>query len=233
MMSRLMAHDLEEGNLYLVKEAAPVLSLECFRELLRAGYRGAVLSRSPAGEFSFEGAPLFEFRWISGREREGSLPPDLPVIERWLEGLRRNQAILIDRLDYLISENDFERTLHFVHRLREIAYLMGHIMILSLDPATLASTELRAFEKEGQEIRARAAKGLPEDMLEVLKYVYQQNGAGIKPTMTEICTEFALSRPTARKRVRNLVRAGHILLNTRGRTKIVELSEKGRRVFLT
>jgi predicted transcriptional regulator len=51
--------------------------------------------------------------------------------------------------------------------------------------------------------------------------------------MTEICTEFALSRPTARKRVRNLVRAGHILLNTRGRTKIVELSEKGRRVFLT
>jgi hypothetical protein len=29
------------------------------------------------------------------------------------------------------------------------------------------------------------------------------------------------------------VRAGHLLLGASGRTKVVELSEKGRRVFLT
>jgi len=233
MMSRLMAHDLEEGSLYLVKEAAPVLSLECFRELLRAGYRGTALSRSPPGSLSFEDAPPFEHRWISTRERYGSLGPDLTVIERWLEGLGRNHAILIDRLDYLISENDFEGALHFVHRLREMAYLHGHIIIISLDPATLATTELRAFEKEARETRARSEKGLPEDLLEVLKHVFRQNGLGIKPTMREICSELGLSRPTARKRLRNLVRAGHLLLGASGRTKVVELSEKGRRVFLT
>jgi PAS domain S-box-containing protein len=233
MMSRLMTHDLEDGGLYLVKEAAPVLSVECFRELLRAGYLGIVLSRSPPGSFSFGDTPPFEFRWISSNERDGSLPPDLPAIERWLDGLGRNHAVLIDRLDYLISENDFEKALHFVHRLREMAYLHGHIIIISLDPATLAPTELRAFEKEALETKARSEKGLPEDLLEVLRLVFRLNGTGIKPTMREICTELALSRPTARKRLRNLVRAGHLLLGASGRTKVVELSEKGRRVFLT
>jgi DNA-binding MarR family transcriptional regulator len=233
MMSRLMTFDLEEGGLYLVKEAAPVLSVECFRELVRAGYRGTVLSRSPPGSISFGDAPPFEFRWISRDERDGSLLPDFLVMERWLDGLGRNHAILIDRLDYLISENDFEKALHFVHRLREVAYLHGHIIIISLDPATLASTELRAFEKEALETKTRSEKGLPEDLLEVLRLVFRMNGTGIKPTMREICTELGLSRPTTRKRLRNLVRAGHLLLGASGRTKVVELSEKGRRVFLT
>ena len=233
MMSRLMAHELDEGNLYLVKEAAPVLSMECFRELLRAGYRGALLSRSPSGLPSPEGAPPHECRWISRRGGDGSLAPDLPAIESWIEGLRRNMAVLLDRLDYFISEKGYEQTLQLVHRLRELAYLHGHIIIISLDPATLATTELRAFEKEALEIRARSARGLPEDLLEILRLVYRLNGTGIKPTMREICSELGLSRPTARKRLRNLVRAGHILLGESGRTKVVELSEKGRRVFLT
>ena len=232
MMSRLMAHELEDGNLYLVKEAAPVLSLECFRELLRAGYRGAMLSRSPSDRLPPEGSPPFEFRWISRRGGDGSLSPDSPALESWIEGLRRNQAILVDRLDYLVSENGFENTLRFVHRLREMAYLHGHIIIMSLDPATLPPMELRAFEKESLEIKARSGKGLPEDLLELLRLVYQQNGTGIKPTMREICSELSLSRPTARKRICSLVRGGHLLTNTHGRSKVLELTEKGRRVFL-
>ncbi|MBM4248146.1 MAG: PAS domain S-box protein [Euryarchaeota archaeon] len=232
MMSRLMTHELWEGNLYLVKEAAPVLSLECFRELLRAGYRGTMLSRSPAAGAPVDGAPQFEHRWISRRGGEGSLPPDPAALERWVDGLRRNQALLIDRLDYLVSEGGFEGTLRFVHRLRELAYLHGHIVVLSVDPETLPPGELRAFEKESSEVRARSAKALPEDLLEIVRLVYQLNGTGIKPTMREICSELGLSRPTARKRLRNLVRSGHVLLGARGRTKVVELSERGRRVFL-
>jgi PAS domain S-box-containing protein len=194
MMSRLTAHELEEGNLYLVKEAAPILSLECFRELLSAGYSGALLSRNPSGQPSLEGAPPFEFRWISRRAAESTFSPELPALEAWFEGLRRDRVVLVDRLDYLISENGFENTLHFVHRLREMAYLHGHIIIISLDPATLSPTELRAFEKEALEITARSAKGLPEDLLEVLRLIYQLNGTGVKPTMREICSELGLSR---------------------------------------
>ena len=231
MLGRLMTHELEEGNLYLVLEVAPVLSRECFMELVRAGYRGAVLSRSPAGAMPHDEGFHLEHRWLSAEGSDGSMPPDLGLLCRWVEALGRNQAILIDRLDYLISENDTVKSLHFVHRLREIAYLKGHVIILSLDPGTLGPMELRRFEKEALEIQTRTSTGLPGDMMETLKYVYQQNVVGVKPTMTGLCTELRLSRPTARKRIRMLVRTGHLLLSARGRTKVLELTEKGRRAF--
>lgn len=232
LMSRLMDYELEEGGLYLVKESAPLLSLQCFRELLRAGYRGAHLSRSPPGLRPQDDTPPHEFRWISRRPGGGALGPDLSALEAWFEGLRRNTAVLLDRLDYLVSENGFDESLRLVHRLRELAYVHGHIILLSVDPATLPPTGLPALEKETAEVRTRSARGLPEDMLEVLRLVYRLNATGVKPAMREICSELRLSRPTARKRLRSLVRTGHVLLGASGRTKVVELSEKGRRVFL-
>jgi predicted transcriptional regulator len=168
---------------------------------------------------------------LSAEENDGSMRPDLGLLCRWIEALGRNQAILIDRLDYLIAQNDIAKTLHFVHRLREIAYMKGHVIIISLDPGTLGPMELRGFEKEALEIQTRTSNGLPGDMMETLKYVYQQNVVGVKPTMTGLCTELRLSRPTARKRIRMLVRTGHLLLSARGRTKVLELTEKGRRAF--
>jgi len=231
MLGRLMTHELEEGNLYLVKEVAPVLSRECFMELVRAGYRGAVLSRDPPKATPLDEGPHIEHRWLSAEGGDGSMRPDPGSLCRWVESLGRNQAIFIDRLDYIMSENDIAKSLQFMHRLREIAYLKGHVIILSLDPGTLGPTELRGFEKDALEIQTRTSTGLPGDMMETLKYVYQQNVVGVKPTMTGLCTDLRLSRPTARKRIRMLVRTGHLLLSARGRTKVLELTEKGRRAF--
>jgi DNA-binding MarR family transcriptional regulator len=73
---------------------------------------------------------------------------------------------------------------------------------------------------------------LPEDLLEVLRYVYQRNLLGLKPSNTEIGAELGISQPTVRKRVRNLVSAGHLLQHEKGRSKVVELSERGRHLFV-
>jgi len=232
MLSRLMSYELEEGNLYLVKEAAPVLSLEGFQDLLQAGYRGAVLSRTPAQKFRREPSQQFEFRWISEKESAHTLPPDVASLERWLDGLPRNTAVLVDRLDYLILRNGFDQTLRFVHRVRDLAYLMGHVIILSLDPASVGVKELRSLDREALEIAPRARPTLPDDLYDVLRHVYQQGALGRRPTLTELRQELQLSKPTTTKRVMNLVRGGYLALSTHGRTKQVELTEKGRRVFL-
>ena len=230
--SRLMAYDLEEGRLYLVTESTPLLAFEGFRDLLRAGYRGAVLSRTPPPKFDSAVAHPFDYIWLSEKDTERGLRPRLGVIERWLEALPRNRAVLIDRLDYIITRNGPGRTLHFVQRLGELAYLMGHIIILSLDPATVDIKTLRAMEKEARAIEPRARPTLPSDRLEVLQYIYHQSLAGAKPTLTEVGRGLGLSKPTARKRVRDLVRWGHLAMSTRGRAKVLELTEKGRGAFL-
>ena len=35
---------------------------------------------------------------------------------------------------------------------REIAYLKGHVIILSIDPTTLSEPELKLLEKESEEV---------------------------------------------------------------------------------
>jgi PAS domain S-box-containing protein len=232
MLARLMEYELDEGNLYLVKEAAPVLSVQAFHDLLRAGFRGAVLSRTPAQKFRTDPGQQFDFRWISEKESAHTLSPDLAGIERWLDGLPRNMAVLVDRLDYLILRNGLEPTLRFVHRLRDLAYINGHVVILSLDPASVGVREMHSLDRETLEIAPRARPKLPDDLYDVLRHVYQQGAMGRTPTLTELRRDLDLSKPTTAKRVMNLVRGGYLALSTRGRTKQVELTEKGRRVFL-
>jgi len=229
LRSRLMSYDLEDGNVYLVKETAPALSLEAFRDLQRAGYRGAALSRTPPERCRFEPGRPVDHRWMAEKGDGNALPPRLAEIEGWLEGFPRNRALLLDRLDYLISKNGFKATLHFVHRLGELAFLMGHIVIVSIDPATLAERDLRALEHETREVVPRARPDLPRDELDVLRYVFEQGIAGARPTLTGIGAGLGLSKPTARKKVRDLVRIGYLSMSPRGRTKVLELTETGRR----
>jgi DNA-binding MarR family transcriptional regulator len=231
LRSRLMSYVLEDGNLYLVKEATPALSLEAFRDLQRAGYRGAVLSRSPPGRYQFEPGRPVDYRWMAEKGDGNALLPRLADIERWLDGFPRCRAVLVDRPDYLVSKNGFGETLHFIHRLAERAYLMGHVVLISLDPATLGECDLRALEKETREVVPRARPDLPLDELEVLRFVFEQGIAGARPTLTEIGAGLGLSKPTARKKVRYLVRLGYLTMSPRGRTKVMELTEPGRCAF--
>ena len=231
LRSRLMSYELEDGNVYLVKEATPAMSTEAFRDLLKAGYRGSVLSRTPPGRFKPEPGRPVDYRWMAEKGDGSSLTPRLADIERWIEGFPQNRALLLDRLDYLISKNGFRGTLHFVHRLGELAFLMGHIVIVSIDPATISERDLRALEKEARQVVPRARPELPRDELEVLRFVFEQGIAGARPTLTGIGAELGLSKPTARKKVRALVRRGYLAMSLSGRTKVLELTEQGRRLF--
>lgn len=65
---RLMKFRLDDGTLYLVKESIPTLSLGAFNDLLKVGYKGIVISRTPEEEFEngIEGDD-FEFLWLAER----------------------------------------------------------------------------------------------------------------------------------------------------------------------
>jgi PAS domain S-box-containing protein len=232
MLARLMAFDLEDGNLYMVRERSPLLSLEGFRDLLRAGYRGAHLSRNPSGAQREDRQRMLEYRWLSEKHTPESISPDLDQVERWLEGLPSNTAVLIDRVDYLVFKNGVPRARQFVHSARDLAHIMGHVIILSVDPDAVGPGVLAHFQKEAKEMVPRSRPNVPEELLDMLKHVYQQNAIGQKPTLTQIREALHLSKPTTSKRVRNLVRAGHLAMISRGRTKAVEMTEKGRRIFL-
>ncbi len=232
MKRRLMKFRLSDGNLYLVKESLPSMSMEAFKDLLKVGYRGLAVSRSPEEEIRKTMDEEFESLWLSDK---GDFSPGnsvLSCIEKTIEDLPRKSAVLIDRIDYLVFKCGFKKTLSLVQRLRDLAYLGGHVLILSVDPVTFNKRELRLLDKEAKEIETAHPDGLSEELLDLLKYVYRQNALGVKPSHTDVCKNLGISKPTAQKRINLLNSAGLIMEFTHGRRKNVEVMERGRSLLL-
>jgi PAS domain S-box-containing protein len=228
---RLMRFRLKDGKVYLARESSTVVSIEAFSDLLKVGYRGLVVSHTPEMEFKAAFPGSYEFVWLA-EMADDAMPPELEEIERYLKGLPRKNAVFIDRLDYLIFKNGFERTLTFVQRIREIAYLGSHIVIISLDPATLDEAEMRLLEKETWGIEPMHKEVLSEELLEVLAYIYRQNSHGKRPSYKDIGKGLNISKPTVHKRVRALVSMGYIKETVKGNRKEVEVLDRGRAMFL-
>ncbi len=231
MKSRLMKFRLEDGNIYLAREIVPALSIEAFKDLLRVGYHGLVISRTPKEEFQETVESTFEYLWLTERPLENTLYTGLKEVERFVERQPSRTVVLFDRVDYLVSRNGFSKILFLVQHLREVAYLSGNIIILSIDPATIGSYELKLLEKETRQILPRFISRIPEDMLEILRFICKQNNLGIKPNYTDVKQEVGVSKPTAIKRIRHLIATGYVLDSLKGRSKVLELTPRGRDLF--
>lgn len=229
MKKRSMKFNLKEGNVYLVKESVSGLSFNALKDLLKVGYPGFIISRTPKKKWH-KIPDNVDYRWAA-EKGESSVPPDLEKIGALIEGLPRNTAVLIDRLDYLLSKNRFSTVLSFIQCITETALIQDHVVIVSVDPSVLKKQELKQLEKETDEIELLHRKALSEDLVEILTFVYNQNISGTKPSYTRIGKEIGVSKPTARKRIKKLVNCGYLKESKKGRTKVMEITEKARSWF--
>ncbi len=231
LKKQTLRYYLKESQLYLSEEERPYISKEAFIDLLKVGYNGLVLSRLPETEWKKDTKYEFDFLRLAEKGHLKTISSDLSKIEQLIEELPNKHVIVIDRLDYLISKNGFETTLFFIFRLMDIAYLSNHIIIVSLDPATLNEKERKSMRKEMRIIESVAEASLPEELIEILDFVHRRNNAGYKPSYTDIVETFKISRPTARKRIKDLINDEFIFELTKGRSKVLGITTKGKAIF--
>ena len=231
MKRRLMKFRLDSGNIYLVKESSPNLSLEAFKDLQEVGYQGIVISRTSREDFTKVLGQDFEYYWLAEKKTDDSVKPTIAEITRKFEDLGRHHVVFLDRLDYLISKVSFKKTLSLIHHLRELIFLKGAIVIISLDQYLLRPENLRQLEKECRNVEPLHKKIISDDLFTILKFVYRQNTHGIKPSYSSLGKELNISKPTVRKRIGDLLATGYLREDTKGRNKAVELTERSRQLF--
>ncbi|MFQ5891878.1 MAG: DUF835 domain-containing protein, partial [Candidatus Methanofastidiosia archaeon] len=59
-----------------------------------------------------------------------------------------DSVVLLEGIEYLITENDFERVLKNLHTLKDYVVLSNSRLIVSLNPNTLSERELSLLERE-------------------------------------------------------------------------------------
>ena len=87
------------------------------------------------------------------------------------------------------------------------------------------------LEKETEKPVPKHRLAIPHDLYSILKFVYGENQSGRMPTYKDIGARFDITKPTTRKKVGELRGRGYLRVVKRGRSKILELSEKGKELF--
>lgn len=233
MIKRVIKYRVEKGNTYLVKEKELEKGLDVLKDLLNAGYKGLIITRTPPTKMKSMVDVDLPVVWLSEKRYDKmTIPPNFFLIEKTIENyLDRDRVVLLDRLDYLILKNGFKKTMEFIQRLCETFFIHKAILILSMDPQILDDKEMRLLDKEVGEIKPKHEADFPEDLYEILEYVYEQNTVGKKPAHKDIENKFNITRTTARKRINRLKHLGLLEDKKWGKYKILKVTDRGKMYF--
>ena len=144
--------ELELGRAYLVKERKPGKAWTWFAQALDDGFEGLYVTRQHPNHVEKRHAPkTLRVVWLSttlGRDYVD--PHNLGALTTLINGFTeapRRSIILIDGLEYLLINNDFQRILKFVETLREIVMQRQCVLILSLDERAFDPKEIAFLER--------------------------------------------------------------------------------------
>jgi chromosomal replication initiator protein DnaA len=158
-ISSTINHELTPGRSYLIEEERPAKAFRLLTDFLGGGGGGLVITRTNPKRVR-QGHDLSAERvlWLTDREgsAEETIAPTLERIVYEIEDFMGKQprgAILLDGIEYLVSNNSFDAVLMFVRRLLDAISESRYAFIISLGPATLKDQELKVLEREMEVIR--------------------------------------------------------------------------------
>ncbi|MFQ5885006.1 MAG: DUF835 domain-containing protein, partial [Thermoplasmata archaeon] len=144
--------DVEKSSIYLVEEEKSEKSYKLFEKALAKGLPGLCATRVYPEilrkRCDFDDCAML---WLSNAGKEDSIRPrDLERLSLLLEQFisTRKGVILVDGIEYLITNNDFVTVLRLIQSLRDQIAMNMAIMIISLNPSTLGFQELNLLERE-------------------------------------------------------------------------------------
>ncbi|MFQ6127519.1 MAG: DUF835 domain-containing protein [Thermoplasmata archaeon] len=149
--------ELRKGGGYLIREARPERSLEVFSSLVKDIGMGLGITRIHPGtiqrKFPTEGAELI---WLTKAEKREEtfayLSPTnlvgiLSSITRFLNE-KKGSPVLLEGIEYLITQNSFDATLKFLQKVNEYVTLNEGILLVPVNPSAMNSRDYQLLARE-------------------------------------------------------------------------------------
>jgi hypothetical protein len=152
------SRDIGGRGSYLVREPKADRIFVLFEELVKAGARGLSITRMHPDDIRPRHAlGTTGFIWLSSspaKKTKGMAvvePTDLvdvasAIAEFAAEG--KSAAILLEGLEYLISQNGFPSVLRFLQKVNEKVVLGDSYLLISANPAAMKEQEYRLLARE-------------------------------------------------------------------------------------
>jgi PAS domain S-box-containing protein len=146
-------YGLDSSECYIITEKRPKVSYEIFADLVTHSIPGFIITREHPEKIrrrhKLVRTPML---WLSRSGVENTLSPDdLPRLVRMADDFTKKSeesVILLDGLEYLMSQTSFPTVLKHLHELRDITVLNNARLIIPLHRGTLSMKEYSILEKE-------------------------------------------------------------------------------------
>lgn len=147
---------LNEGSSYLFTEQGVLRAFEAFKRLLAEGRRGLVITRAHPTRVQQEHALDCPIMWIakSTKASSGVLslePTRLMKMHGTISDFikaNKGAVILLDGLEYLITENGFSTVMKAIQLTNEEVAINDALLLVPVDPRTLETQQLGYLERE-------------------------------------------------------------------------------------
>ncbi len=143
--------ELVKGSVYMAVNK-PDRSQELLRQAIGSGMRPLMITRTPPSKLDICNELADDcVVWLSSISKENSFNPrELYRLEQLISlNLERgNGAILVEGLEYLITNNDFLSVLRVVQNLRDQASIREGVLIFDVNGKALDDHELSLLERE-------------------------------------------------------------------------------------
>ncbi len=151
MGSEEEAVEFKEGRSYLVEEERADKGFKVFRDF-KDGKKKYIFSRmNPSRikeDFDIGGAEVY---WLTGKESGDfdTISPNLESLTWQLEEVLSDDSfILLDGLEYLISNSGFDATIQFLRHMVDTVSESGAIFVLTVSPKALERRQISILERE-------------------------------------------------------------------------------------
>ena len=143
-------------------------------------------------------------------------------------------VILLDRLDYIISENEFSKVIKKIHELKDLASTNESIIILSINQEVIEESKVKAIEAEtidlyGSHLRKKVE--LTDMEMNILKLINEGNIKNKLVSYKDITQGFKITKPTTRVKINKLQGLGLIQIEQKGRFKTLKITSSGRKII--
>jgi hypothetical protein len=145
--------DLEKGHCYLIKEEKPQKAYDYFRHAMNSGMRCLCITRDPPQKAKEKhNIPNSLVLWFSSLPSSHAMQPKM--LENFAMSLtdfmsqEEGSFILIDCMEYLITNNDFKTVLRLFQNIRDGVIDNKAILMISTNPAALGPHEINRLESE-------------------------------------------------------------------------------------
>jgi hypothetical protein len=144
-------NSLEVGTAYIIKEERPRQSYEAFSELSK--YKnGLIITRIHPHRLKRQFNTSSEVLWLSTVETSCSIEPTklskLAFIINHFVKTNSGGTVLLDGLEYLVLQNDFDTVLKFICSVTDYVSLHKAIFLLPLNPMVLSKSQIKMLERE-------------------------------------------------------------------------------------